>query len=127
MGTAIRNPMSAPIREARKGQLLRQLQTHRERPIAAIELAKHLGIDGNHETRRRAVRMLIGLLHRDGYAICADCHPTGGGYWLARDDAEWHRYKEARKLGHRCDFVKIRRMAEAARDRCTGQQEMAFV
>ncbi len=124
-GCEIDNPQSA-IRNRPadlSGQLLAVLQGA-DRPIPAIELAERLAIEGNHESKRRSIRKLVEKLHAGGYAVCADCHGTEGGYWLARSDKEWHEYKETRQGGARFEFVRARQMAVAARERSDGQQVM---
>ena len=122
--------MTTPIREARKGQLARYLREHDDRPVAAIELATYLqigAVGGDRETKRRVVRMLVERLRKDGYAICAGSDAEGnGGYWIAQNDGDWRNYLTSRASGAKYTFVRVRQMAEAARDQRTGQQKMAF-
>ena len=120
--------MARKPKTARKKQLLRYLQGGTNRPVGAEELAAVLQIGGKtRDLRTRPVRALIReLRNQDGHCICADCHPTEGGYWMARSDDEWHRYKEARRSGARYEFVMVRRMAEASRDRRSGQMRLAI-
>ncbi len=56
-----------------------------------------------------------------GQRICADYHPTNGGYWIAHNDAEWAFYTARRAAGDRCDFARLRKMREAAGDVRSGQ------
>lgn len=100
------------------------LRRHTGRAILAVELATHLGIGGNHENKRRGVRRIVERLRNDGHRICADCHPTKGGYWLAADVAEWQAYEAARESGARFEFVAVKRMREAATDRSCGQGKL---
>ena len=88
-------------------------------PLAAIDIANHVGIrvGSDHESKRRGVRRIIDRLRDNGFRICAD----NEGYWLARDDAEWHAYQESRRRGARFEFVKIARMQRAANEVRSGQ------
>lgn len=70
-------------------------------PLSAAEIARRVGYGGinlSHETARRRIReMIVVLREEEGMRICAsDGKPDECGYWLARDDAEWHDYLEAR-------------------------------
>ena len=113
--------MPGPVRGAYINAISVYLRDRTDRAVPAIELAEHLKLLGNHETRRRAVRKLIKQMHEEGIMICADSHPTEGGYWYARDDGEWSRYLDARASQARFKFVAIRTMREAAADRNSGQ------
>ena len=92
-------------------------------PRWAFMLAIRCGIGGNRESRRRIVRFAIEHLRREpiGARICANI----SGYWLACDGTEWEAYLESRKTGARFEFVRERKMREAARD-ATNRQGRLF-
>lgn len=92
---------------------------HDDRPLTAIEIAEALGLAprGNRESKRREVRFVVEDLREVGYRVCA----SDDGYWLARGATEWAAYLEARKTNARFDFVAVRKMTEAARDRAAEQ------
>lgn len=102
------------------------LHRHPGRPVSASELANVLNFNGETgDSRKRPVRTVMKFLRdRDGHKICAGCHPTNGGYWLARTGAEWRRYLEDRAKGARFEFVEIRKMRDAAGERDSGQKEL---
>ena len=116
--------MTRPVMGQRMSAVRVYLDRHRDRTVTAIELAEHVQLWGNHETKRRAMRRIVAKLHDDGLRICADCHPTDGGYWLARDAGEWRRYQESLASKARFQFVKNRRMKEAVTDRLSGQRQL---
>lgn len=91
----------------------------------AIELADAAGIQGGHENKRRRVREIVAELHELGERICASSGaPEDCGYWLARDDAEWSGYQEARKAHARFEFVVVRDMKQAAGEKSVGQRQL---
>lgn len=92
-----------------------------ECPASARGVAFVLGLTGNTEAQRRRIREAVELCRRRGLRVCANAD----GYWLARSNAEWADYKEARKSGARFEFVRIRKMAEAA-TAATGRQGLLF-
>jgi hypothetical protein len=140
--------MSA-VFEARKQAALTALKGCCRRPLSAIEIAAacgivdmHYWVRQSHETKRRRVRELIAELRDEGWRIVAGVrreetgdrrqereastdplfHPPAElGYWLARDDAEWHDYLESRKANARFEFAMVRDMGTAARERNTEQ------
>lgn len=89
----------------------------RDLPCSASSLGTVLDIPGAHETRRRRVRELMETARETGHRVCAN----GEGYWLARSDAEWAAYTQARKSGARFEFVRLRRMATAATEAANRQ------
>jgi len=108
------------VKQVRKGAMFRHLLSHRDGPTTAVVLAEASQITGTREAVRRHVRRIIELLRADGVRICADCQPNGG-YWVARDDAEWHRYLSARGTRARFAFVRLGAMRTAANDQRNGQ------
>lgn len=114
------------IRNARKQAVLQCLRRVTDRAVPARELAEVCQIvTMNPETKRRRVRELVKELHEvDGVRICADDHSTQGGYWIARSDAEWRDYLEARRAKLRFGFVAARKAQAAAGDRTSGQATM---
>ena len=119
--------MTRPVREQRKRALLKKLREPPARPLTAIVLAKACQILGSRETRRRAVRKLVEMLREDGHCVCAGkgFDGEGTGYWLARDYGEWDRYRKARRSAAIFEFVTLRKMTEAARER-SGRQGKLF-
>jgi len=117
--------MTKTVMKMRMKACVQYLMAHRDQAATAVEIAQALQImaeGGDVETKRRTVRTIIRLLRdEDGYAICADIHPTEGGYWIARSDQEWRDYKEARKRQARFGFVAVRRMATASQEKRDGQ------
>jgi len=112
------------ITQQRMKLLCRYLLRNDGAPVTAAELSGPLQLPGSRETRRRHVRSLVARLHEDGFQVCADCHPTEGGYWLAKDDGEWTRYLATRRAKTRFRFVRDRKMSEAATDRSSGQSTL---
>ena len=107
--------------------VLRRLRRRRSRPILAIDFARDLKIDvfATADSRKRPVRRAVRTLRNvEGKQICADCHPTKGGYWLARNDTEWRRYRERRARNARFEFVSIRKMRDASSERNSGQKTL---
>ena len=116
--------MTKTVMKMRMKACVQYLMAHRDHAVAASEIATALQImaeGGDTEAKRRTVRTIVKLLRDDGYAICADIHPTEGGYWLARNDQEWADYKEARRRKARFGFVAVARMATASQERRDGQ------
>ena len=97
----------------------------RETPVSASDLALVVDVVGTADSRKRPVRTVIkNLRDVEGWQICADCHPTKGGYWLARNGDEWRSYLERRAKGARFEFVNIRKMRNAASERNSGQGKL---
>ena len=91
-------------------------------PISAAQIADYLHLPGSgRESARRRARELVTEARERGHRICA----LPEGYWLARNDAEWAAYTEDRADGARCDFARLRRMREAARE-AIGKQGLLF-
>jgi hypothetical protein len=103
----------------------RYLARHDDRAVPAIELAEYaLNCGGNRERKRRTVREAVEAMHRRGQRICADCHPTEGGYWMARSDGEWKEYQEARKQQTRYQFVRLAELHRSANELRSGQKTL---
>jgi len=123
------------VHDRRMEAVLAKLQSDRDRPIPAIELADYLGGvnaaltfgDMAHETKRRRIREIVDDLRKVGYRICAGFMPGGDqgeggvGYWMARDTAEWNHYLESRKSAARFEFVVLKKFASAASEKQSGQ------
>ena len=91
-------------------------------PISAARIADYLRLPGGgRESARRRARELVTEARERGHRVCA----LPEGYWLARNDAEWAAYTEDRADGARCDFARLRRMREAARE-AIGKQGLLF-
>jgi len=96
-----------------------RIELDADRPIPAIKLANWVGVRvGSHdESKRKGVRNVIEQLRLQGWRICAD----GEGYWIARDDAEWHAYQEARKTQAKFTFARVSQMKKAANEASSQQ------
>jgi biotin operon repressor len=114
--------MAAAVKDDRKRRVHEYLVRHGGRAVRAEELSRALGIKGRtRDTRTRPVRETVQQLRDDGIRICADQHPTKGGYWLARNASEWNEYREACKKGLRFAFARDRWRQEKVTDRMSGQ------
>ena len=117
--------MTEAVREHRANALLHYLRDNADRAVPAIELALHLQIGGDRESKRRIVRKLIEHMHERGTRICADFSSKSGGYWIARNDREWRDYRVSREIHARFEFVALRKMKTAAMERQSGQAVLA--
>ena len=87
-------------------------------PVTAKALATVCGIDGGYETQRRRIREAVKHgREKLGYRFCADAD----GYWLARNAAEWAKFREARVAKQRFGFVRDARCQRAVTERLDGQ------
>ena len=109
----------------KQGRTIEYLRRNSDRPVPAIELAQMLRIDGDRESKRRALRAVITDLRNDGYRVCAGHDEHGnGGYWLAASHAEWAEYLAAVKAKAKYTFALVRKRQEAVIDRESGQGKL---
>lgn len=95
----------------------------REEPASARWLAGLCGVTGGHETVRRRMREAVSYAREElGWRICAG----RGGYWLARNAAEWEAYKAAAGRKARFTFVRLSRAQRAASERISQQGRFEF-
>lgn len=92
-------------------------------PVHALDVAAHLGIAGsNDEHTKRIVRDLVKFARDEhGKRICSN---LSGGYWLARDAAEWKEFNEGRRTTAGFKFVDIRKQERAVTDAMNVQEEL---
>lgn len=69
-----------------KNAIYRKLQSHnKERPMSRYAVAKELNVN------ERTVRETINALRKDGIRVCSDSN--GHGYWIAKSEEEYKRFR----------------------------------
>ena len=90
-----RDQLATRILSHLERRLARSQPGQRPRPIRAVAIARAFDIrpQGNRESRRRGVRLVIRDLREHGAPIVTD----GDGYWLARDAVDHQAYRDFRR------------------------------
>ena len=113
-----------PVIQQRADALVKALANPRleGRRLTASALAPLLGVwHGHAESKRRRVREAATCAREVlGHPICAD----DGGYWIARNAAEFAAYQEAIRKGLKFKFVHLRNTKAAVIDRKNEQGKL---